>query len=152
AISSGLIDDSSLEQTLASATTRANLPVDVEALKRAAQVEPKSSPRPSGVFTTVAELLDALADGDRQASLVGFMIDEISKWCAAYFDEGQASWRLPQRTLRPYAAWRASARFDRNPEVMGVKSFRQNVLELPEDPIDAVLEVIGRLEIPVRAV
>ncbi|MFY9657227.1 MAG: DUF2309 domain-containing protein [Methylocystis sp.] len=152
AISSGLIDDRSLEQALASTTTRVNLPVDVEALKRAAQAEPKSSPRPSGAFTTVAELLDALADGDRQASLVGFMIDEISKWCAAYFDEGQASWRLPQRSLGPYAAWRASARFDRNPEAMGVKGFRRNVLALPENPIDAVLEVIERLEIPMRAV
>jgi len=152
AISSGLIDDRSLEQSLASATSRVNLPLDVEALKRAARAEPERSLRPQGVFTTVAELLDALADGDRQASLVGFMIDEISKWCAAYFDEGQASWRLPQRSLSPYAAWRASARFDRNPEVMGVKGFRRAVLALPEDPIDAVLEVIERLQIPARAI
>jgi hypothetical protein len=152
AISSGVIDDRSLEQALASATSRVNLPVDLEALKAAARAEPEGSVRPQGIFTTVAELLDALADGDRQTSLVGFMIDEISKWCAAYFDEGQASWRLPQRSSGPYAAWRASARFDRNPEVMGVKNFRRAILALPEDPVDAVLEVIDRLHIPARAV
>jgi uncharacterized protein YbcC (UPF0753/DUF2309 family) len=152
AISSGAIDDRSLAQALASSTSRVNLPVDLEALKTAAMAEPKGAIRSPGVFTTVAELLDALADGDRQASLVGFMIDEISKWCAAYFDEGQASWRMPQRSLGPYAAWRASARFDRNPEAMGVKGFRQNVRALPEDPIDAVLEVIEKLQIPARAI
>jgi len=152
AISSGLIDERSLEQALASSTSRVNLPVDVQALKLAAMAEPKGALRPPGVFTTVAELLDVLADGDRQASLVGFMIDEISKWCAAYFDEGQASWRMPQRSLGPYAAWRANARFDRNPEVMGVKGFRKTVWALPDDPINAVLEVIERLQIPARAV
>ncbi len=152
AISRGEIDDASLEQALARAASRVNLPVDVEALKRAARAEPKGATRPPGVFTTVAELLDALAEGDRQASLVGFMIDEISKWCAAYFDEGQASWRMPRRALGPYAAWRACARFDRNPEAMGVTGFRKTVLALPEDPTDAALAVIERLQIPPRAI
>jgi uncharacterized protein len=152
AIARGAIDDRALEEALRQATSRVNLPVDAEALKRAAQAEPKATVRPPGAFTTVAELLDALADGDRQASLVGFMIDEISKWCAAYFDEGQASWRLPQRSLGPYAAWRASARFDRNPEAMGVKGFRENVRALSEDPIDGILQVIEKLQIPARAI
>ena len=152
AIARGAIDDRALEEALRHATSRVNLPVDAEALKRAAQAEPKTAARPPGAFTTVAELLDALADGDRQASLVGFMIDEISKWCAAYFDEGQASWRMPQRSLSPYAAWRASARFDRSAEVMGVKGFRSAVLALPEDPVEAIREVVETLEIPARAI
>ena len=61
----------------------------------------------SAVVATVAEVLDTLAAGDRQASRTAFMVDEISKWCAAYFDEGQSVWRLPSRGLQPYAAWRA---------------------------------------------
>ncbi|MFX7090420.1 putative inorganic carbon transporter subunit DabA, partial [Acinetobacter baumannii] len=56
------------------------------------------------MVATVAETLDGLAAGDRQASRTAFMIDEISKWCAAYFDEGQAAWKLPARALPPYAA------------------------------------------------
>ncbi len=152
AIARGAIDDRALEESLRWAATRVNLPGNAEALKQAAQAEPKAATRPAGAFTTVAELLDALSEGDRQSSLVGFMIDEISKWCAAYFDEGQASWRMPQRSLSPYAAWRASARFDRSAEVMGVTGFRRAVLALPEDPVASILEVIKALGIPARAI
>ena len=152
AIASGVIDDSSLEAALATAPCNTTLPRDLQALKAKAREMPKAFRRPPGVFTTVAELLDALADGDRQGSLVGFMIDEISKWCAGYFDEGQASWRLPVRDLSPYAAWRATAVFDRNPEVMGVKYFRATITALPEDPIAAIGFVIDKLGVPARAI
>ena len=77
----------------------------------------------------MAEVLDALAAGDRQTSRTAFMIDEISKWCAAYFDDGQSVWRLPSRGLPPYAAWRASMRHDLNPEVMGIRGFRDIVAD-----------------------
>ena len=68
------------------------------------------------LVATVAEVLDSLAGGDRNASRTAFMIDEISKWCAAYFDEGQSVWRLPSRGLRPYAAWRAAMRTTATPK------------------------------------
>jgi hypothetical protein len=152
AVATGVIDDASLEAALATAPRNTTLPIDLPALKAKLKETPSAHRRPPGVFTTVAELLDELADGDRQASLVGFMIDEISKWCAAYFDEGQANWRLPVRHLSPYDAWRATARFDRNPEVMGVKGFRKTIESLPEDPIAAIGCVIDKLGVPARAV
>ncbi len=86
---------------------------------------------PQAVVATVAEVLDRLAAGDRQASRTAFMVDEIAKWCAAYFDEGQASWQLPDRSLSPYAAWRAAMRHDRNPEAMGISGFRAAIAGLP---------------------
>lgn len=152
AIASGLIDDDSLEAALRQAPMDIERPSSVVALKRAAMAAPATRIRPPAVVSTVAEVLDSLADGDRQASLVGFMIEEISKWCAAYFDEGQASWRMPQRNLSPYAAWRRWARYDLGAEAMGVKGFRATVLSLPEDPIETIQTIVESLWIPARAV
>ncbi|MCU0985940.1 MAG: DUF2309 domain-containing protein [Acetobacteraceae bacterium] len=152
AIAAGAIDDVALASALAEAPATLGLPADVAALKAAAAALPDATRRPASVVATVAEVLDRLEGGDRAASLVGFMIDEISAFCAAYFDEGQAAWRMPVRDLRPYAAWRAVARHDRNPEAMGIAGFRETVLALPEDPVEAIVAVVTRLGIPANAV
>ena len=152
ALTSGVIDDAALGEALARAARDSNRPSDVAALKQAAAMEVSCELRPPAAVSTVAEILDSLADGDRQTSLVGFMIEEISKWCAAYFDEGQAIWRMPQRTLSPYAAWRRTARYDLSAEAMGVARFRETVLSLPEDPIETIRTVVGRLGVPASAV
>ena len=152
AISSGVIDDRSLEAALLQAPVDIGPPSSVAALKIAATAAPESRRRPPAVVSTVAEVLDSLAEGDRQASLVGFMIEEIAKWCAAYFDEGQASWRMPQRDLPPYAAWRRWARYDLGAEAMGVSGFRETMLTLPEDPIETIQTIVEKLWIPTRAV
>lgn len=125
--------------------------LDVAGLRRAARTDPMPLRRPEEVVATVADVLDALADGNRQTSRTAFMVDEISRWCAAWFDEGQAAWGPPGRTLKAYAAWRAAARHDCNPEVMGVTGFRATIAELPEEPLDAIATVVGRLGIPEQA-
>ena len=109
------------------------------------------APARTAVVATIAEMLDSLADGDRETSRTAFMIEHISRWCASYFDEGQAAWKSPWRELKPYAAWRAAMRHDRDPECMGLKSFRPTVAALPEDPMEAIAHVVGRLGIPERA-
>lgn len=151
AIASGAIDDAALAEALRRAPSHVHRPASLAELKDSAAKEPCRTIRPPAVVSTVAEVLDTLADGDRETSLVGFMIEEISKWCAGYFDEGQASWRMPQRNLSPYAAWRRSARYDLSAEAMGVTNFRATVLSLPEDPIETIATVAEKLRIPARA-
>lgn len=97
---------------------------------------------------TVAEVLDALSDGDRQVSRTAFMIDEISRWCAGYFDEGQATWPAPWRDMPLYAAWRWAVRFDGNAKAMGVEGLAETAAALPKAASAAVAEVLRRLEIP----
>ncbi|MFL5333348.1 MAG: putative inorganic carbon transporter subunit DabA, partial [Geminicoccaceae bacterium] len=152
ALEAGLIDDVDLTAALAAAPRAEFTPTDAAALRRTLAEEPAAISCTSALVATVAEVLDRLAAGDRHASRTAFMVDEISKWCAAYFDEGQAAWRLPSRSLRPYPAWRASVRHDRNPETMGVRGFRATVAGLPEEPNAAIAVVIERLGIPDRAV
>lgn len=148
AIADGVIDDAALEAALG---RRALQAMSVAELKNAASASPRTDQKPPAVVATVAEVLDRCADGDRYVSLVEFMIDEISSFCAAYFDEGQASWPLPVRKLRPFAAWRALTRFDRNPEVIGIKNFRATTKTLPDDPVAAIAVILKGLGIPERA-
>jgi uncharacterized protein YbcC (UPF0753/DUF2309 family) len=148
AIKAGAIEEGDLTAALERVALSPNIPRTAEELKAAAARPREGSKASAGAIATVGEVLDRLADGDRQASLVGFMIDDISRWCAAYFDDGQSSWRMPNRDEKPYAAWRAAARYDRNPEVMGVRGFRRAILALPEDPVETIGVVADRLGIP----
>ncbi len=127
------------------------MPRDLAALKRAADAEPAHE-APPAVVATVADVLETLAGGDRLAAGTAFMVDEISKFCAGYFDEAQASWKNPWRELRPYAAWRQAMRFDRNPAAMGIKRFAANVAALPDDARAAIGAIVAALGIPERAV
>jgi uncharacterized protein YbcC (UPF0753/DUF2309 family) len=151
AMEAGSIRDEDLRAALATVPPTWRIPGSVEELKLefARDVEIKTGR--SAVVATVAEVLDTLAQGDRQASRTAFMVDEISKWCAAYFDEGQSVWRLPSRGRPLYTAWRASMRYDRNPEMMGIAGFRRAIAALPEDPLAAIATVVEALGVPERA-
>lgn len=155
ALAAGRIEDRDLAAALASlpAIVGHGAAADsVAAVREAAARAPVHAARRNAVVATVAEVLDGLAAGDRQASRTAFMTAEISKWCAAYFDEGQAAWKLPARALPSYAAWRATMRDDRNPEMMGIRGFRAAVAAMPDDPRAAVDAVVRALGIPARAV
>ncbi|MBI1251788.1 MAG: DUF2309 family protein [Alphaproteobacteria bacterium] len=121
----------------------------VDDLKAALARQPAPANRPA--VATIAEILDGLSDGDREASRTAFMIEEISKWCATYFDEGQAAWRSPWRAFAPYPAWRAAMQHDLNADAMGLKRFRDTIAALPADPLAAIAEIVAKLGIPERA-
>ncbi|MFN3868142.1 MAG: YbcC family protein [Hyphomicrobiaceae bacterium] len=152
ALGNGDIDDAALVAAIRCNPKLAAHAGDAAALRSAAAGDPRAPSSQAPGVATVAEVLDTLADGDRHVSLVGFMIDEISSFCATYFDEGQSIWRNPARHLAPYAAWRALIRHDRNPEVMGIRDFRTTVLALPADPVETIGAVVGELGIPAVAV
>jgi uncharacterized protein YbcC (UPF0753/DUF2309 family) len=152
ALASGEIEDRDLASALSAMPRAWRGPADLDALKAAIGRTAPAGTAVGQSVATVAEVLDALASGDRQTSRTAFMIDEISKWCAAYFDEGQSVWRMPTGGAAPYAAWRAAMRHDLNPEVMGIRGFRALVAKMPEDPIAAILAVVADLGVPDRAV
>lgn len=152
ALGSGRIEDRDLAAALAAAPQGWRAPATVAELKATLARDVTAKAKHAAHVATVAEVLDSLAGGDRNASRTAFMTDEISKWCAAYFDDGQSAWRLPSRGLKPYAAWREAMRHDRNPEMMGIANFRALVAELPEDPSEAIEAVVERQGVPLRAV
>ena len=62
-----------------------------------------------------------------------FIIDEVSKWCSAFYDQGQASWRMPWRDLSFFEAWKKASWDDANPEMMGLSGFRELVRTMSGD-------------------
>ncbi|MEZ5356511.1 MAG: putative inorganic carbon transporter subunit DabA, partial [Bryobacteraceae bacterium] len=87
-------------------------------------------------------------DHSRGTSWAPFIVDEISKWCSSYFDQGQSSWEMPWKNLPLYQAWKRAAEIDANPEVFGLGDFRRRVKGLPESENDAIEYSLDRLNIP----
>ena len=98
---------------------------------------------PDDAILTVADALDAHYGSD----WCGFLRDEISKWCSAYYDGGQASWKMPWRDQPLFEAWRAAAGCDANPEMFGLKNFRALVAQMPAEPQAAIESALQRLGI-----
>lgn len=93
---------------------------------------------------TVADFMDE----SRGSAWGPFVVDEISKWCSSYFDQGQSAWPMPWKHLPLYEAWRLAAQEDVNPEVAGWKGFRRHVRELPEQADEAIGQALRMLQVP----
>jgi len=100
--------------------------------------------QPIRPWPTLADHLDST----RGSEWTSFITDEISKWCAAYFDEGQSAWRMPWRHLPLYTAWRRAVLFDRTAELAGIQGFRRIVSALPEQPLAAVAQMLVAMDLP----
>ncbi|NBB79367.1 MAG: DUF2309 family protein [Verrucomicrobia bacterium] len=74
--------------------------------------------------------------------------EEVAKWCAAYDDEGQSSWKFPWKDLCLYNGWKEAASIDRNPELNGLVGFRQFVADLPDEPEAVVARAVETLQVP----
>jgi len=61
----------------------------------------------------------------------------LTKWLAAFLDQGQVEWGMPNREAGFYHAFRTVAPHDR--EIPNAKV----IAELPEDPIDAIRESLA---------
>jgi len=71
---------------------------------------------------------------------------EIIKWLGVYFDEGQATIRMPLRQHGLYGAWRLLAPYDRNLH-KNIKEKIEFIAKLPANPEQAVSECLVRLDI-----
>ena len=151
AINSGAIEDQDIIGALKSAPADWASPKSLAEFKSALAQESNAKKHPKAVVATISEVLDKLASGNRQISRTSFMVDEISKFCSSYYDEGQALLPYPGKKRSLYSAWLLSQRFDRNPEVMGVSGFRKVVGQVPKDPLEAIAFIVQALGIPTRA-
>ncbi len=141
ALSSGRIGATHLQAALAEARAQGlpGLPSDLRFMERAREGDGKH-PRP---LPTVADVVTDKTGID-WAQLV---VERVGSWAATYFDQGQASWPSPWRTLAPYDAWRAEAVLDATPEVHGASDFRRLVDSLPADAPRAIEATVARLGI-----
>lgn len=93
-----------------------------------------------------ADLPSARIDAECGTRWGAFVTEEISKWCTAYYDGGQALWGFPWKGVPLFAAWQQAASLDRNPETAGLKGWREFVRGLGDDPaheIDRAAAALG---------
>jgi len=142
ALATGRILEADLAAALEAEPAGARLVGDVHRL-RAMALDGSTTDEPL-LLPTVADVACQVTGTDWSA----FACDRISRWAAAYYDEGQAYWPSPWRHLEPYAAWRAEALLDRTPEVMGLRGFRAAVEQLPKTSEEAIRFATDALAIP----
>lgn len=93
---------------------------------------------------TLAEKLDIVTGSHWSRTVV----DEVGKFCASYYDEGQAIWSNPMKDLPVYQAWKSMAKIDRNIEVIGLPEFADFVDELPDTAGAAIVYLLNQLDAP----
>lgn len=96
------------------------------------------------VFLLVSEWADQL----KGSRLYPTMQAEITKWCASYLDRGEAAWTMPGKELGLYSAWKNLVIYDLSFERAGITGFRDYVKELPSDSLQAIKQMLKRLEVP----
>ncbi|CAL1125598.1 unnamed protein product [Cladocopium goreaui] len=93
---------------------------------------------------TMAETIDCARSSDWSSTIV----DSISRFCAAHYDQGQSIWPSPWKGLSLYSAWHEAAQLDRRVEKLGLNGFRETVSQLPSDPLAAIEHLLKKLGVP----
>ncbi len=97
--------------------------------------EPRQSRRP-----LVVDVMDARCRSELEVSWRDYIVERISRFCASYFDDGQAQIR-PVREEGLYTSWRNQAEGDWAPALfMGLSAYRSTVSSLPTTA-DEMLQV-----------
>jgi len=93
---------------------------------------------------TVGDWLDALTS----ASIVEQINGQMTKWTAAFVDEGIAGWSMPGRSGGFYQGWCELAQRDLSGRFLGIKNFAQKVRGLAGSPEEAIAAGLTRLGVP----
>ncbi|HET9959167.1 MAG TPA: DUF2309 domain-containing protein [Polyangiaceae bacterium] len=92
--------------------------------------------------------VDALESERAEERWRDFVVEEISKWCAVYYDQNQTTWTLPWARAGLYSVFREAARFDRAPDTHGLHTLRDLVATLPPDAEAAIAVILRELAPP----
>lgn len=137
-ISTGRISRTDLEQAL----QQHGLMADATEVEKAIA---EDNPLPTGQIKLISNVLEDL-DGIPWNS---FVVERISQFAAAYFDQGQAGWPMPWSKESLYEAWRHYAQIDLSPRMMGLKGVRATVTALPTLPMETIALALQKLAMPV---
>lgn len=94
------------------------------------------------------ETLSAWSDATLGTELVRHINREMVKWCSAFLDEGEASWRMPGREQTLYGAWKSLAVHDFTLRLLGIQDAAAKIAALPDRPEDALLNHLAHMRIP----
>lgn len=95
-------------------------------------------------FRTVAEAVDQT----QASSWSSHIVNDITRHCAAHYDEGQAAWSSPWKSASLYTAWREASKLGRRMDLLGLPGFRALVASLPACPTRALDDLLRMLNVP----
>lgn len=106
--------------------------------------EPTPSRRP-----LVVDMLEALRRREHELTWRDFVMERISRFCASYFDDGQAQ-ISGVRAGGFYASWRTKAQTDQAPYLfMDLGGYRSTVASLPPTADEMIARGCSNLGVPV---
>ena len=97
--------------------------------------------------------LPTIADLAAEVSCIDWpaiIAERFGAWAGAYFDDGQALWKLPAGKSA-YASWKAVATHDLTPEIAGLRGFAALVADAPDTATDALASAAAMLSLPSAA-
>lgn len=101
------------------------------------------------VDVAVPQLLYShMRDGRYRPSHSGYVVQQTSQFCAAWFDLGQAIWPLPKFGDGLYQSWWHYTLIDRSHRGMDIRGVHEALRTLPDSPRDAILAAVERIGVP----
>jgi len=103
----------------------------------------------AGIEDDPEALLDRMADAEDESP--GEADDDpldrlLSKWLAAFLDQGETAWAMPNREEGFYAAWSALAKYDADipaSETPVASFYRDRLTDLPDTAMEALYAVLA---------
>lgn len=95
-------------------------------------------------FENKVKCLSDLYDFQNQEKSSEVITNEVSRWVSAYFDETQASWKIPTEGKRLYLWWRSLSRYDNDLPILNDK-LSLLVKKLPVEPEKALELLVNKL-------
>ena len=132
---------------LQAAIDAAGAPETVDSLLASLDAEPALP----GRLPLATDLVDAQRDLAHAMAWRDYVTHHISQCCAAYFDQGQASWG-PDRSGGLYPSWLRQSAHDLGPGMlMGYPGFSARLAKLPTDPQALIAAAVQALQVPAEA-
>lgn len=135
-MAAGHITDADLQAALARSTTE----LDLTGLK-AAMAEPVPVALPQLLYSR-------MRDGRYRPSHSGYVVQQTSQFCSAYYDLGQALWPMPHFGDGLYQSWWHYTLVDRSPRGMDIRGVPQALRNLPDNPRDAIEVAVAWMRVP----
>jgi len=113
---------------------------------RAAALDPDRKPH-----DTTPQKIKTFAsfyDGKPQGYWQRMITEDISRRCAAFYDQVQSSWRLPFPGDSLYGTWKSAMKHDYNMDVAGIPGFSTATSGLPDRPEEVPDWALHTLQIP----
>ncbi len=110
-----------------------------------------AEPTLPGRLPLATDIVDAQRDLRHAMAWRDYITHHISQCCAAYFDQGQATWG-PDRSGGLYPSWLRQSAHDLGPGMlMGYPGFSARVADLPEEPRVLIAAAMRVLQVPFAA-